>query len=106
MNFYINQYQAMLNVAKWIRQMSNSNIPGETTVALVGAYEFLYDLAYGNCDWNMGINYLNYGPETVDGVQHSYPMMWHGLNRADRVKFSNKSKFLKRFIKGTRPLMH
>jgi hypothetical protein len=56
---------AMLNVAKWLRVSSNRNNPGEVTSGLVGAYDFLYDLAYGNTDWNLAMNYLTYGPESV-----------------------------------------
>jgi hypothetical protein len=55
----------MRNVAKWIRQNSNRNNPGEVTSALVGAYEFLYDTVYGNCEYGWAYHYFAYGPESV-----------------------------------------
>ena len=64
-NHFINPYQAMLNVAKWIRQNSNKNVPSHTNIAIVGAYDFLFDLAYGNTDWGMAMCYLTYGPQGV-----------------------------------------
>ncbi len=55
----------MRNVAKWIRQNSNRNNPAEVTKAIVGAYEFLYDCAYGNCEFGWAYHYFAYGPESV-----------------------------------------
>jgi hypothetical protein len=55
----------MLNVGRWIRQNSNRNRPEEVKIALVGAYDFMFDLAYGNCDINLGMCYLGFGPESV-----------------------------------------
>jgi hypothetical protein len=64
-NHYISPYQAMRNVAKWIRQNSNRSDPREVTKAIAGAYDFMYDCAYGNCEFGWAYHYFAYGPETV-----------------------------------------
>jgi hypothetical protein len=56
----------MRNVGRWIKQNSNRNSPIEVSNGLVGAYDFLFDLAYGNCDYNLAMLYLGYGPESVN----------------------------------------
>ena len=56
----------MLNVAKWIRQNSNRNDPSEVTRGIVGAYEFLYDCAYGNAEYGWAYHYFTYAPESVN----------------------------------------
>lgn len=99
-------HKSKLNLGNWIRKSSNMRDPFEVTKAIRISFDFLFACAY--CDFEAGYynRYLIEGPEKY----HSSPSLSvyksRGLNLIDQNRFKNKSKFLQKFVKGVRPLLH
>jgi len=102
----VNLQKAKLNLAKWLRKNSNMRDPGAISFSLQHGYDFLFNCAYCDIDEAGYIKrYISHPPETREGDYNSDFDGGMGLNMMDRIKFANKSTFMKKFIKGTRPLL-
>ena len=80
--------------------------PYEVTKAIRVSYDFLFACAY--CDYESGYynRYLVENPDRYDGASFTTFRKSRGLNLIDYNRFGNKSKFLQKFVKGVRPLLH
>jgi hypothetical protein len=103
---HLDYHKSKLNLAKWIRKSANMREPIEVTKAIRSSYDFLFNCAY--CEFESGYfnKYLVENPERYDGSLHTTFKKSKGLNLIDYNRFKNKSKFLQKFVKGVRPLMH
>lgn len=100
-------HQSKLNVGKWIRKGAKMRDPSEVTKNIRTAYDHLFNTVYG--DWEPGYYniYLLNGPIVrEDNAEQLVMTKSRGLNLIDQHRFKNKTTFLKRFIKGVRPLLH
>lgn len=99
-------HKSKLNLAKWIRKGANNTNYQEISGTIAWAYDVLMNCAY--CEYEAGYyrKYLCEDPERIDGGRFTGVNQSRALNLIDHNRFHDKSKFLKSFIKGTKPLMH
>jgi hypothetical protein len=103
---HMDYHKSKLNLAKWIRKSSNMRDPIQVTKAIRTSYDYLFACAY--CDYESGYfnRFLVDNPERFDGSMHLAFKKSSAINLIDYNRFKNKSKFLQKFVKGVRPLMH
>jgi hypothetical protein len=104
--FNLDYHKSKLNLAKWIRKGGNIREPQEVTLAIRAAYDFLFACAYNEMEEGYFNRYLVDLPSQYDEHYHMNFVKNRGLNLIDHKRFQNKSKFLRKFIKGTKPLLH
>ncbi len=102
----VDSHKAKLNLAKWIRKGSNMRDPAEVTKTIRIAYDILFMSAYCEYESSYTNKYFVDPVFTYDGSKFSRVDKSIGLNLIDKNRFKGKSHFLKKFIKGTRPLLH
>jgi hypothetical protein len=102
----LDMYKSKLNVAKWIRKGANMRNPQEVTDVISVAYDFLFACAY--CDFESGYynRFLVEQPIRYDGSKFTRIDQMRGLNLIDYNRFKGKSNFLRKFVKGVRPLLN
>jgi hypothetical protein len=102
----MDHHKSKINLAKWIRKGSNMRDLTEITDNIRVAYDFLFACAY--CEFEKGYfnRFLVENPNRFDGGRFTNVDKSRGLNLIDQNRFKGKSDFLKRFVKGVRPLMH
>ena len=88
--------------------------PDQVSLSIRSAYEFLYECSYCTFESGYYFKYLSQQPESVnnedlffqfEGGTFVDAVGTNGLNLIDYNRFKNKSGFLRKFIKGTRPLL-
>ena len=102
----LDYHKSKLNLGMWIRKGANMRNPSEVTEAIRVAYDFLFACAYGDFEAGYFNRYLVDSPQNYDTSRFATIDRSRGLNLLDQNRFKGKSSFMKKFIKGTRPLMH
>ncbi len=104
--YNLDYHKSKLNLGKWIRKGANMREPFEVTLAIRVAYDFLFACAYNEMEDGYYNRFLVEMPDKYDEHFHSNFVKSRGLNLMEHKRFKNKSQFLRKFIKGAKPLLH
>jgi hypothetical protein len=105
-SFHLDYHKSKLNMGAWVRKGANIREPMEVTKAIRHAYDFLFHCVYNEMESGYFNRYILTQPTRYDeSYLSSFPHS-KGLNLMENKKFGNKSNFLRKFVKGVRPLLH
>lgn len=103
---YLDYHKSKLNLGKWVRKGANMRNPKEVTETIRIYYDCLFSMAYMEVENGIYSRYLMEQPTRYEGGKFTTVDKSRGLNLIDYNKFKNKSNFLRKFVKGVRPLLH
>ena len=102
-NYAMDYHMSKRILGMWFRRGKNMRNKQEITVMHAYTQDYLYEAVQGNVENSDYAQYIHRPPATRDGSQNVIKTI--GLDLSHQRKFVNKTRFLQKFIKGTRSLM-